>query len=93
MLEHDIMSIELVALDAVIPNVIIKQTDITCKVPTNSWQQLKSQKPYLCKCIVLLNIAIWDVRTRHHVNRVGSPWSSYPKHTYKANSYDLHSPN
>ena len=73
LVEQKIMSIELVALDPVIPNVIIKQTDITCKAPTKSWQQLKSQKLYLCKCIVLMNIAIWDVRTRYHVNRVGSP--------------------
>ena len=63
MLEHDIMSIELVALGPVISHTIIKQTDITCKSPTKSWQQLKSQKLYLCQGIVLLNIGIWDVTT------------------------------
>ena len=93
MLEHDLMSTEFIVLGPVIPNAIIKQAHMTCKAPTKSWQQLKSQKLYLWKCRVLLNIAIWDVRTRCHVNRVGSPWSNYPKHTYKANSYDLHSPN
>ena len=63
MLEHDLMSIELVVLGPVISNAIIKQTHMTCTAPTNSWQQLKSQKLYLCKGIVSLNIAKWDVRT------------------------------
>ena len=64
MLEHNLMSIELVVvLGPVIPNKIIKQTHMTCKAPTNSWQQLKSQTLYFCKGIVLLYIAIWDVRT------------------------------
>ena len=93
MLEHDIMSIELVALDSVIPNVIIKQTDITFIAQTNSWHQLKSQKLYLCQCIVLLNIAIWDVRTQSHVHRVGGPCSSYSQCNYESNSHDLQSPN
>jgi len=63
MLEHDLMAIELVALSPVISNTIIKQTHMTYKTPTNSWQQLKSLKLYLCKGIVFLNIAIWEVRT------------------------------
>ena len=58
MLEHDLMAIELVALTPVISNTIIKQTHMTYKAPTNSWQQLKSQKLYLCKCIVFLNICL-----------------------------------
>ena len=63
MVEQDLMAIELVALGPVIPNPIIKQTHRTCKAQTNLWQQLKSQKLHLCKCLVLINIAIWDVRT------------------------------
>ena len=63
MLEHDLMAIELVALSPVIPSAIIKQTHMTCKAPSNPWQQLKSLKLYLCKGIVLLNIEIWDVRS------------------------------
>ena len=63
MVEQDILSIELVALRPVIPNAIIKQTHMTYKAQSNSWQQVKSQKLYFSKCIILLNIAIWDVRT------------------------------
>ena len=61
MLEHELMTIELVALGPVSSNTIIKKTHMTYKAPTNSWKELKSQKLYLCKGIVLLNIAIWDV--------------------------------
>ena len=58
MLEHDLTAIELVALSPVIPNAIIKQTpSMTSKAQTNSWQQLKSHKLYLCKGIVFLNIS------------------------------------
>ena len=39
MVEHDIMSIELVALGSVIPNALIKQTYMTCKAPAKSWHQ------------------------------------------------------
>ena len=80
MLEHDLMSIELVAHGPVIPNAIVKQIHMTRKAQSNSWQQLKSQKLYFSKCIVLLNIELWDVRT------------SYPKCNHKANSYDLPCP-
>ena len=73
---HDLMAIELVALSPVISHTIIKQTHITFNAPANSWQQLKAQKLYLCKGIVLLNIAIWDVRIQYYVSRVGSQWST-----------------
>ena len=63
MLEHDLMSIEFVVLGPVIANATKKQTHMTYKAPTNSWHELKFLKLYLCECIVLLNIARWDVRT------------------------------
>ena len=58
MLEYHLMSIELVVLDPVIPNAIIKQTNMTCKAQTNSWQQLKPHKLHLGLCLVLQPQAI-----------------------------------
>ena len=55
--KNNSMAIELVALGPVIPNAIIKQTPMTSKAQTNSWQQVKSHKLYLCKGIVFLNIS------------------------------------
>ena len=48
MLEHDLMGIELVAHGPLNSNTIIKQTHLTYKATTNSWQQLESLKLHTC---------------------------------------------